>query len=76
MVDPSIMESVKKYLQALAQNGVPVQFAVVFGSRAAGKNDANSEIDLIVVSPMFDEERTRQHVNILWRTAARTGSLI
>ena len=76
MVDSSIIESVKKYLQALSQNGVPVQFAVVFGSRAAGKNDEYSDIDLVVVSPLFDQSRTRHHVNILWRTAARTDSRI
>jgi Nucleotidyltransferase domain len=76
MVDQPVVESVQKYLGALVAVGLPVRFAVVFGSRAAGQAHAWSDIDLLVVSPRFDTAFSRQDINMLWRTAARTDSRI
>ena len=58
------------------QQGIPVEFGVVYGSQVRGKSDALSDIDLLVVSPSFDEERKRSDINLLWRVAARTDSRI
>jgi predicted nucleotidyltransferase len=35
-----------------------------------------SDIDLLVVSPKYDSQRTREDINLLWHVAARTDSRI
>jgi len=76
MVDKSIIISVRNYLQVLNERGLNVLFGVIFGSHAAGKSDQWSDIDLLVVSPRFDNMRTRDDLNLLWRLAAITDSRI
>lgn len=76
MVDESIASTVRRYLQELNRNGIPADFGVVFGSQVSGHSHGFSDIDLLVVSPRFDEKRNREDVNVLWRVAARTDSRI
>jgi predicted nucleotidyltransferase len=76
MVDESIVKSVRIYLKALKDQGFGVNFGVVFGSQATGKSDQWSDIDLLIISPVFDKRRSRQDLNLLWRLAARTDSRI
>ena len=76
MVDSGVMKSVQNYLHHLKENGLDVRFGVVFGSQARGQGNVLSDIDLIVVSPEYDESITRDSINQLWRTAARTDSRI
>ena len=76
MVDESIVNVIKSYLGAVAAQGIPVQCGVIFGSQVAGDSDFWSDIDLLVISPLFDEEHNRENINLLWRTAARTDSRI
>jgi hypothetical protein len=63
-------------LQHLSEQGLAVSFAVVFGSHAKGESHEWSDIDLLVVSPRFDEPLERDDINRLWRVAARTDSRI
>jgi predicted nucleotidyltransferase len=76
MVDPSILGAVRRYLACLQEHGVAVEFGVVFGSQATGRADQWSDIDLVVVSPDFDDLADRQLVNLLWRLATRVDSRI
>ena len=76
MVDESIIATVQNYFRTLQDHGFAVRFGIVFGSQATGKVDTWSDIDLLVVSPRFDERYTRQAVDLLWRLAARTDSRI
>ncbi|MBX7244916.1 MAG: nucleotidyltransferase domain-containing protein [Candidatus Sumerlaeaceae bacterium] len=76
MVDAATLASVTGYLSKLADTGVPASFGVLFGSRVSGTADDQSDIDLIVVSPVFDGPFSRDLVNQLWRTAARVDSRI
>ena len=76
MVDESIVNSARKYLYALAGQGLSVRFGVIFGSRATGGADEWSDIDLVVVSPRFDGASEFGDVALLWRTAARTDNRI
>lgn len=76
MVEQSIIESIKRYFRNLKDNKIPVSFGVIFGSQVNGYADKWSDIDLIVVSPRFDEQIHREDVNKLWRIAARTDSRI
>lgn len=76
MVDESVTATIRKYLQELTKKGIRADFAVVFGSQTTGRSDVWSDIDLLVVSPKFDEKRSREDINLLWRVAARTDSRI
>ncbi|MBI5197640.1 MAG: nucleotidyltransferase domain-containing protein [Nitrospirae bacterium] len=60
----------------LQQHGFIVRFAGVFGSWATGKAGPWSDIALLVVSPRFDDRRSRQDVGLLWRLAAQTDSAV
>ena len=76
MLDESIVESVQAYLRHLRKEGLAVSFGVVFGSHATGAATEWSDIDLLVVSPKFDEPITREDVNHLWHVAARVDARI
>ena len=76
MVDQSITTTTKDYLRALQKQGIVVRFGVIFGSWARGATQRWSDIDLMVVSPQFDNMTSRQYVDLLWCQAARTDSRI
>jgi predicted nucleotidyltransferase len=76
MVDSTIVTAVRRYLQTLRDHGLEARFGVVFGSWSHGKADEWSDIDLLVVSPRFDNLRDRRDVDLLWRLAARSDSRI
>ncbi len=76
MVDESIVVIVRQYLSNLRKQGLPVTCGVVFGSQAKGNTDRWSDIDLLVISPRFDQQQIRSDINLLWRIAARTDSRI
>ena len=76
MVNESIALIVRKYLANLRQQDMPVSYGVAFGSQVPGEAGQWSDIDLLVVSPRFDEKRNREDINLLWRVAARTDSRI
>ena len=76
MVTSTIVTVVRNYLQTLQDYGIEVRFGVVFGSRSQGEANKWSDIDLLVVSPRFDNLRNRHDVDLLWRLAARSDSRI
>jgi len=70
VVERSIRLAVEAYLKTLKDNGVPVCLGVIFGSRTKGTASEWSDIDLMVVSPRFDNMSGRGDINLLWRLAA------
>jgi len=76
MVEQSIVLIVRKYLKVLQQQGIPEAYGIVYGSQALGNGDQWSDIDLLVVSPRFDQKFSRSEIDLLWRIAARTDSRI
>ena len=76
MVDPSIINSIRKYLKTINNEGIAVRFGIVFGSQTTGQMDRWSDIDLLVVSPRFDGMRNRRDIDLMWRLAARTDNRI
>ncbi len=76
MADASVVKVVRKYLKAVADSGILVDFGVIYGSQVTKTADEWSDIDLLVVSPAFDDESSRRHVDLLWRLAARVDSRI
>ncbi len=76
MVDEAIVKSVQNYLRTLIAKGVDIRFGVIFGSYARGCATEWSDIDLLVVSPDYDNMTSRDKIDQLWETAARTDSRI
>ena len=76
MVDESIVGAVQAYMRALQAQGLDVKFGVLFGSWVKGRANQWSDIDLLIISPQFDNGRDDHWVNLLWRTAARVDSRI
>jgi len=76
MADPTVVEIVRRYLRNLAGQGILPRMGIIFGSHASGHPGKWSDIDLLVVSSVFDGRFSREAVNCLWRVAARTDSRI
>jgi hypothetical protein len=76
MADATIIEIVRQYLRNLAGQGILPCMGVIFGSHASGHPGRWSDIDLLVVSSVFDGTFPREAINCLWRVAARTDSRI
>lgn len=76
MLEQSVLTAVRNFLTAVVSQGIVVESAVVFGSQVKGQADALSDIDLLVISPQFDDMKDRSFINLLWRLAARTDSRI
>jgi predicted nucleotidyltransferase len=76
MADEAVIIAVKKYLGKLQDAGFEDCFAVLYGSQVTGNHDEWSDIDILIVSSIFDSEIRREHVNLLWRIAAATDSRI
>jgi len=56
MVNQPVIELVKKYLASLRRRGIPVTRGIVFGSQARGDARPDSDIDVLVLSPLFDRD--------------------
>ncbi len=52
-----IIKTIKKYLEELKKNKIPVDEIILFGSYARGNFDDFSDIDLLLVSPIFEGKR-------------------
>ncbi len=76
MVNKTIVKSVQKYLKYVIEQGIPVSYGVLFGSYAKNKAHKWSDIDVLVVSPRFDEDQTAEDHEKLWMFAARMNKLI
>jgi hypothetical protein len=76
MADPTVIDIVRRYLRNLAEQGILARMGVLFGSYATGHPGQWSDIDLVVVSPVFDGTFSRDAIDSLWYVAARTDSRI
>jgi len=65
MVDAKVVELVKKYLNVLSVEGLVITRAYIYGSQAKGTATEESDIDLMLISPMFDED-TDKYAPVLW----------
>jgi len=76
MTAQAVLSDIQRYLRTLDDQGLPVSFAVMFGSQAAGTADEWSDIDLVAISPRYDEPYTREAIDQLWIIAARVANRI
>ena len=66
MVDKQIVEKIRNYLQRLKENGLEIKKAILFGSWSTDKAHKESDIDLILVSPLFDLE-VDKYMGKIWK---------
>lgn len=76
MVESSVITTVMEFAGAVRAQGINVERVVIFGSQVNGNAHQWSDIDVLVVSPTFDDMKDRSAINILWRVAARVDSRI
>ena len=50
--------------------------AILFGSYARGDAKPDSDIDILVIAPEFDDPYSHQQVNLLWQLCVHTDSRI
>lgn len=56
-IPAKIKVTIDKYLQALNNNNIPIKEAILFGSYATGKYNKWSDIDIALVSDIFEGDR-------------------
>ena len=71
MVDQSVIRIVRDYLTVLRDRQIPASHAVLFGSYARGDQREESDIDILVVSDVFDEDWPRWN-QLLWEATIYT----
>ena len=76
MAELDVLAKIRLYLDTVQGLGIPVARAVLFGSRARDTAGEWSDIDLVVVSPVFDGPRGPDAIDTLWRACAVTGGYL
>ena len=71
----TVIGKVAKYLNVLRRHGLPVSKGIIYGSNARDEAGPDSDIDLLVISPLFDEN-PRARVGEMWRLASEVDSHI
>lgn len=64
------------YLTAVRRAGLQARRAVLFGSFARGDAHTESDIDVLIIAPEFDEPYSQERVDLLWTVRAYTDSRI
>ena len=64
-IDASIMDAVKKFLDKIRENGIPISSAYLFGSFARGKGSEWSDIDVAVISPGISDDRLEERIRLM-----------
>ncbi len=75
MVNAKVIKIVKEYLDELAAKGIEIKKAFIYGSHASGTASPDSDIDLMLVSPLFDSE-TDKYMPAIWLSKIRTENRI
>ena len=65
MVDSSVIAIVRRYLDAVMRAGIPAEKAVIYGSFARGEQRKDSDIDVLVLSPLFDRLKESKALDLL-----------
>lgn len=56
MVKAEIESVVKKYIHVLNDKGLNIEHVYIYGSCARGEDSINSDIDVMLVSDIFDTD--------------------
>jgi predicted nucleotidyltransferase len=64
-ISSTVIRAVRKYINALANDGVRIQQVFLYGSQAKNTAHKDSDIDIIVVSEDFDGKQLLERLRIL-----------
>ena len=64
-IDASILTAVKRFLDKIRENGIPISSAYLFGSYAQGKGSEWSDIDIAVISPGISDDRLEERIRLM-----------
>ena len=70
MAKREAIKTIKKFIKALKQEGIPVDRVILYGSYAKGKTRPDSDIDVAVVSKSFGQDRVEEGM-ALFRIAGK-----
>jgi predicted nucleotidyltransferase len=72
LVDRKVIDVIRKYLEVLADEGIHISKAYLYGSHAKGTATEQSDIDLMLVSPLFDDN-TDKYAPVLWLSTRKAS---
>lgn len=75
MVDRKVIEIIKQYLRELEEQGVHISRAYLYGSQARGTAGPESDIDVMLVSPIFDGDY-KPFLRAIWWSQFRSENRI
>jgi predicted nucleotidyltransferase len=76
MAETSVVKAVEEYLAAVRYAGIRAERAVLFGSHARGDARLESDVDVLIIAPEFDEPYDPRRIDLLWELRIRTDSRI
>lgn len=76
MVNESIIDSIRKYIDEANKAGLYISEAILFGSYARGDADQESDVDVLVVCTDYKASTSERIKNILWLLRTKTDSRI
>ncbi|MBM4460292.1 MAG: nucleotidyltransferase domain-containing protein [Chloroflexi bacterium] len=76
MAEASVVKAVAGYLAAVRRSGIQAERGILFGSYARGDARPDSDVDVLIIAPEFDEPYDRQRIDRLWELRVSTDSRI
>jgi len=76
MAEASVVKAVQGYLAAVRRSGIHAERGILFGSYARGDARPDSDVDVLIIAPEFDEPYDRRRIDLLWELRLRTDSRI
>jgi len=74
-IPDKVKKTIKKFIDNLQENGVPVKRAILFGSYARGNYSEWSDIDLAIVSDVFIGNRMEDRDKIRFIKVSTSSDL-
>ncbi|MBI9039115.1 MAG: nucleotidyltransferase domain-containing protein [Bacteroidales bacterium] len=75
MSQKQVIEILKKYIHILYNEGIPVERAFLYGSYAKGEATPESDIDVMLVSKIFEKNNDKL-IGKTWRLTTEVDSRI
>lgn len=76
--DSTIVEDIKKFIEVLKKNKLPITKIILFGSYAKNKQKKYSDIDLAVISPIFGKDELKEMMllsKLSWQASDRIEAI-
>ena len=71
MVEKSVVKMINEYILELQKNDINLTKVILYGSYAKGTANLSSDIDLMLVSPEFDND-SDSYLGIIWKLTEKS----